>query len=300
MSGSNSDQIGGERREEDVWSAISTFEHILEAMPEDRVALEALCEAYARVGDHARATEYMVRLGELLLKLGDTVAARALLPRLEVAASVEPAAAALAQRIRETASTQNDSAGSQEVATAAGKAFEAGGEGKPVNIAEELSCAWNLFQAGELTQEEYAAIVHDLTELSLRQSKATLSVLHIMEGRKFRNLEKCVARMVRDCGTPFVSLANFDLRHDVANLLPFEVVMRRGALIFDLLGPDALVVVMNPYDRGLQAQVAEHTGRRCHFFVTLPSEFDAAVEKLAGLLRKERSAQANRETLTSG
>ena len=299
MSERNSDQGGGERRDEDLWSAIATFEQILEALPEDRVSLEALCEAYSRVGDHARATEYTIRLGEVLLKVGDLPAAQALLPRLDAAAALEPAAGALARKIRESGPTPEGSAQTRQVATATGVSAPTSSARKPVNIAEEMSCAWNLFQAGELTQEEYAAVVHDLTELSVQQGKGTVSVLHILEGRKFRNLEKIIAKLTKDCGTPFVSLANFELRHDVASLLPLEFVVRRGALIFDLLGRDALVVVMNPYDRGLQAQIVEKTGRRCHFFVTLPSEFDAAVEKLTGLLRKVSAGKSDSESLTS-
>jgi len=48
--------------------------------------------------------------------------------------------------------------------------------------------------------------------------------------------------------------------------------------VFELIGKDALVVVMNPYDRQLRRDIETMTGRKCHFFLTLPSEFDKALD----------------------
>ena len=63
---------GRKQLEEEVWSAIGAFEQILEAMPEDRASLETLSHAYGQIGDHARAYEYVLRLGRVLLVEGDS------------------------------------------------------------------------------------------------------------------------------------------------------------------------------------------------------------------------------------
>ena len=51
-----------EELEAEVWSAISAFEQILEAIPNDRASLEALSNTYEQIGDHTKAKEYMLRL----------------------------------------------------------------------------------------------------------------------------------------------------------------------------------------------------------------------------------------------
>ena len=38
--------------EAEIWNAINAFEQMLEAMPNDRVSLEALSHAYEQIGDH--------------------------------------------------------------------------------------------------------------------------------------------------------------------------------------------------------------------------------------------------------
>ena len=86
--------------------------------------------------------------------------------------------------------------------------------------------------------------------------------------------------VARDAQTPIISLLSFDIQKEAHGLLPMEFMIRRGAVVFDLIGDDALVVVMNPYDEALRAQVQEKAGRPCHFFLALPAEFDAAISKI--------------------
>ena len=68
--------------EEEVWNAIAAFEQILEAMPNDRASLEALCHAYEQIGDHTRAKDYVIRLVDVLVEEGDGAAAKRLSDRL--------------------------------------------------------------------------------------------------------------------------------------------------------------------------------------------------------------------------
>ena len=57
--------------EEEIWSAISAFEQILEAMPNDRASLEALAHAYEQIGDQTRGLDYLIRLTQVVLEEGD-------------------------------------------------------------------------------------------------------------------------------------------------------------------------------------------------------------------------------------
>jgi len=145
-------------------------------------------------------------------------------------------------------------------------------------MAEELAFAWNLLEAKEISQDEYSSLVQDLTEMSSVDSATTVSVLHVLESRAFKSLDRVLVHVSKECGTPVISLACFEIKPEAFSLLPYDFMVRRGALVFELIGKDALVVVMNPYDRQLRRDIETMTGRKCHFFLTLPSEFDKALD----------------------
>lgn len=283
--------------EAEVWNAITAFEQILEAMPTDRASLEALSHAYEQIGDLTKCKEYILRLGNVLLEEGDTASASGLLGKLE-GFSGDDEAAALAMKIKDAGGRvvrQPDIGGAATPGSDVAEDAESKPKKKVVvstafNMSEELAMAWNLMEAGELTQEEYASVVQDLTEMSAGDSVATISVLHVLEARGFKRLEKIIAYLVKQCGSPFVSLSNFDMTGDVAGTLPMDFVVRRGAIVFELLGHDALAVVMNPYDKQLRKDVETLADRKCHFYVTAPSDFDRAAEKAQELLAAQKEA----------
>ena len=265
--------------EEEVWSAISAFEQILQAMPKDRGALDVLSHAYEQIGDHTRAKEYTVRLAEVMLGESDSAALPGLLERLRTYAPEDPAVQDMVRRIEQMtggdAGTTTDTSATDPGAAAAKPA----GAPKGFNIANELSFAWGLLESEDLTQEEYSGIVQDLSEMGASEASATVSVLHVLESRGFRKLDRIMGRVAKECDAPFVSLGSFELQLDAMRLLPREFMVRRGAVAFGAMGGDLLVVVMNPYDQQLRHDVASLAGRRCHFFMTLPSEFDRALDR---------------------
>lgn len=292
--------------EAEVWNAITAFEQILEAMPNDRASLDALSHAYEQIGDLTKAKEYYVRLGNVLLDEGDAISAIDLLERLSAYAADDAEVADLIRRIRDAASGSEpesspvlqqsgpEYAASPEPAGSAASAAAPESRKRPpvstqFNMAEELAMAWNLMEASEITQEEYASVVQDLTEMSAGDSVSTISVLHVLEARGFKHLERIIAYLVRQCSTPFVSLSSFETPADLTLLVPVEFSVKRGGIVFELLGNDALAVVMNPFDKQLRKDVEAIAERKCHFFVTLPSEFDKAVEK-ANQVAAERKA----------
>ena len=274
-----------EELESQVWSAIAAFEQIVQTIPNDRVSLEALSHAYEQVGDLARSRDYLVRLANVVLDEKDRDAADLLRESLMRYASTYVEARRTEERL-EAFLADGQPAGrvvdlSHAGEPAADERRSAADTERPTaHVAAELSFAWTLFQAGELTQEEYASVAQDLSEISASQATVTVSVLHVLHDRGNRSLERIVAYVARDTGTPMIPLSLFEIPQATLGMLPFDFVVRHGVMPFELLGKDALVVILNPYNKAVRKQTETIIGRRCHFFLTPPSEFDAVVERL--------------------
>ncbi len=266
--------------ESQVWNAIAAFEQILEAMPDDRSSLETLAHAYTHIGDRTRAVQYLVRLGRVILDEQDAEAAgdlcrqlaeyegtgevAELQTRLKALADGQPLAAAPLPEPREDAGATPRVDRSKLI----------------FRVTDELALAYTLLEAGELAQADYAAIAQDLSEMSTGRSAMTISVLHVLEHRAFKHLERVMAYIATRGRAPVVLLHCFEPPRETLALLPLEFIIRRGAIVFELIKEDALVAVMNPMDQRLRADVTELTGRTCHFFTTLASEFDSLAAKL--------------------
>lgn len=275
----------------DAWDAIAAFEQILDAIPNDHVALEALVNAYEMVGEQAKACNYIVKLGNLLVEQGDIEAALALVDKLKQFGKANPEAVKTIALIEEarlnrtalvppTAKTQ---------ATALPDATPVVREKIEVvkrtsNVADELSFAWHMLQSKIITQDEYSTVAQDLTEMSAGEAKVTVSVLHVLHDRGLRNLEAVIAFSAKDTGTPAVSLSVFDLQKSVVTLLPLDFSIQRGVLVFEVLGATALVALLNPYNTKLREDVKALLEQKCHFFITLPSDFDNAISKFKSFL----------------
>ena len=116
------------------------------------------------------------------------------------------------------------------------------------------------------------------------------SVLHVLEARGFKNIERVLAHVAKECDTPAIQMSNFNLTYEVVSILNPELMLKRGVFVFERIGQDLLVAIMNPYDKQLRKDLEAHTGKTCHFFTTLPSEFDKALTKAAEVIL-ERQAQ---------
>ena len=273
-----------EELESQVWSAIAAFEQIVQTIPNDRVSLEALSHAYEQVGDLARSRDFLVRLVGVVVNEKDRDAADLLRERLERHAASSAEARDAQTRLeaflaegRPEARSFNAAA---EPAAAAVRAELVEAERPTSHVAAELSFAWTLFQAGELTQEEYATVAQDLSEVSASKSAVTVSVLHVLQDRGNRNVERIVAYATRDAGTPMIPLSLFEVQPAVLRLLPSDFVVRHGVMPFEVMGTDVLVVLLNPYNKALRKRVETIIGRPCHFFLTLPTEFDTVMARL--------------------
>lgn len=269
--------------ENQVWNAIAAFEQIVETIPNDRVSLEALSHAYEQVGDLSRAREYLSRLVAVVIEEKDRDTVEMLRDRVvALAASDSHARETLSHMDAFLASStsevkQFDLAEVPKEETAASKVDDA--EWRSAHVTAELSFAWTLFQGGELTQEDYATVAQDLSTISTNASIVTVSVLHALHDRGSRNLERILGFAARDSGTPLMPLSLFELQDSMFALLPKEFVIRFGVMPFEMMGNDVLIALLNPYNKQLREKTESFIGRRCHFYMTSPAEFDATLER---------------------
>ncbi len=269
----------------EVRDAIMAFEQILEAIPNDRLALETLYDAYQQVGDKAKALEHLSRLCKVVLDDRDTAAAPGLLEKLVALADGDPAAQKLIEELKKLS---------------AQRAAETPAVRKPdvlrrktVDITAELAMAWSLVQAGEFSQEDYSNVVHDLTEISSKNVEVPVSVLHVLHDRGFKHLEKVLSFVVTNSGLPIIPLSSFDVQKDAYNLLPMDFMTHRGAIVFELMGAgDALVAILNPYDTELRNAVQKVVGRRCHFYLASAETYDACLESIRKAVKAAEATAA--------
>jgi tetratricopeptide (TPR) repeat protein len=261
--------------ETEIWNAIAAFEKILEALPSDRVSLETLADAYEKVGDHTRAKDYLLRLANALIDEGDEDAVYELREKIQTFDGNDPQVKATLARIARL---------KPEKVMAMVLDDEQSASQRPVTIAGEIAFAWNLLQAKKLTQEDYTNIVHDLSENSSKKSQVPVSTLHVLHDRHFPALNDVLTFVAATCNTPLIALSNYDLQANVTALLPLNVMIKRGAIIFELMGEDALAAILNPYDTQLPADLEDLTGKTCHCFLVAPEDFDAALAKISKTL----------------
>ncbi len=265
--------------ESQVWNAIAAFEQILEAMPDDRSSLETLAHAYAHIGDRTRAKDYLVRLARALLAEQDAEAAGALTEQF-ADYSGDPDVDELLPRLRELAGPTASPATTTAPDTAGIPSKKVTRARLTFSVADELALAWSLLEDGQLTQDDYADVAHDLAEMSTAQGHMTISVLHVLENRAYKHLERVTTHIATRYQAPVIALHCFDPPRESLELLPLEFIVRRGAVAFDFIKDDALIAVMNPLDHRLRADVAALAGRTCHFYTTPASEFDSLVNKI--------------------
>ena len=268
--------ISEDSSEAELKSAVSAFEQILEVEPGDRLALETLGTAYARLGDVDKASLYLLRLADVVLNENDMRGAGDL---IKILRSLPPSDAITATI--------------KKLQAIAGKAAR-GDAKRPVaqrshDITREISLAWDLLQAEQITQEDYAGIVHNLSENSAKASKieVPITVLHALQDRQHRGLDRIVAYLAKTSGKPMIPVNQFDISIELLTSLPIEYMTQRGAIVFEKMGQDLLVAMLNPFDTELQQEIREETGRRCHFCTTGPFNYDTALASIRKTLASQ-------------
>lgn len=265
---------------EDERNALETFERILEIMPDDRGALEAAILAARACGEREAERSHRIHLADVLWSekamdaLGEHVAILRDDDDAQARAWVEAFDAGLQYHAESPAPEPGRTDPARPASPPPRSAF---------HISDEIDLAWKLFEHREIDQEEYAALVRDLTEMSASHNSGTVSVLHTLEASHHKNQERILSFLAQEAdetGTPFISLSCFTMRADLAQMLPEEFMVNRGAIVFETLGHERLVAVLNPFSQSLRTDVQQLCGHPCHFYLAKASEFDNALVRL--------------------
>ncbi len=268
----------------DEWAdAAAAFQKMLEVMPDDLLALESLFEAYLNQGDVPHALHYLERLIRVVLKEQERGIAEQLQEKLLTRSSEIPELAAFATQLEPLLHPG-------EVVLARSGATPAAVPRAKADIQAELALAWRLFQSDVLSQEDYARVVQDLTDVSARKTEVPVTVLHALHDRSFKHLDKVMAYLAKESGLPLIALGNFEIPHSIHALLPLEIMSHWGAIVFETLGPDLLVALLNPFDQVLRNEVGTMTGKVCHFYLTSAPDYDKALGNIRKALAEAAKA----------
>lgn len=264
----------------DLADSIAMLEQILEVMPQDVSALQALFNAYGQCGHRERAFEYLGLLAEVAHTSNDSEVSGFVIGHLQDYEEEYPAeVAAQRARLHVPVLPEDDGSTSSSIPKSTTSSVDA-------DISEELALAWKLFEENQLEQEEYSSILNDLTEVSSKDIDVPVSVLHVLNDRGFNQMNRIMNYMSSRSSTPCISLSNFELPETVASVLPLDIAAHDGALPFAFFGNDLLVAVLNPFNSILMDKVEKSSGHRCHAYLVSPVEYDEALGILRGLVAR--------------
>lgn len=261
---------------EELQQTAGVLEQILEVMPDDLFTLRALFGVTLDLGPSEKVFEYLTRLDDLARSMQDIETIHFVLEQYK---ALDDGSPDIQPRIGRLGTLLESLGAAPEPAVKVkpGRALS-GTEA----IEPEMALAWELLQDGQLSQEEYSGVVHDLTEMSSRQMGVPVTVLHILTDRQFSRFEKLMTHLCLKNNMPIIDLRQFEEAGDCSGLLSLEFMSRCAALPFATVGNDVLIGVLNPHDRSLVRRVEQMTGRRCHPYLVKPEEYD---ERL-GLMKK--------------
>ncbi len=277
--------------EEDVWLAITTYEEKLEVNPVDCEALQVLASSYGQIGDHTKAKEYFLRLANIVITEQNSITAAVILSDLKNYAEGDETLNDIVAQIDELAQKADE-----QMVGAKKSALELKAESITFSLASEMAFAWKLVESGDLSQEEYAGVINDLTEMSNQSDGLPISLLHVLETRNIGDLGSYMGKLADTCGTPIIALDSFEATTESVLALPMKFVIARCALVFDFIGGEALVAILNPYDMDIRDEVKFFLGGvNCHFFITSASQFDRRVERMHEIIAELEEAERERE-----
>jgi len=288
-----------------VNEAVSFFEQILQSMPEDRVSLEVLSQAYEQAGDANQACDLLARLARVIERDGDADAARLLQSRLAIYSDNAAASAALEQLTRFLSSStaspvggqktaKNEpalqAAGSSHIASQAMQLISGPAERRAI-VTQELDFAWLLHEQDLLSEDQYASIVSDITDLSASPKPLPVSVLHLFHDRHIPNIDRVLAFTAEKSGVPLLPLTSFEPQAAAYGMFPLNYMVIKGIVPFELMSHDLLVATLNPLNDKLREELENLTGQRCHFYLVQPSDFDATIDKIRKLSQEPEPAK---------
>jgi hypothetical protein len=261
--------------------SIAMLEQILEVMPQDMDALKALYTALRQGGMTGKSFGYLGRMVDVVS--GGGAGADDLTFVLQELEGFEVSRPSEVSGYLSRLSALAGSASHAAASSPGGESLLSDAETGDADVGEELALAWQLYEEGQLSQEEYSCVLHDLTEISSKELDVPASVLHVLSDRGFTQINRVINHMSSRSGVPCITLANFELIDRVAEVLPMEFAVHEGALPFAFFGDDLLVAVLNPFNSKLVDKVERVGGCRCRTYLVAPEDYDASLDRLRSL-----------------
>lgn len=263
--------------------AIALFEGVLQTNPEDQGALAALATAYGQAGDALRARVTLLRLAKVLVAKKDSTSAKDAIEALRPLAADDfdalEALNALETLVKENPPVSAAASSSARVAAAVTPLPSGVALGRII-LDREMRLAWDLLEAKEINQDEYATAIDDLTvQTADSRGNRTVSLLHALVDRAVPGFDRIVRYLTSRGKCPYVDLNSFDVVDVSLNGLPKEYLIRQGAIVFETCGDELLVGLLNPVDSKLKSDIESRLARPCHFYFVTPESFDAAWAK---------------------
>jgi hypothetical protein len=272
------------RDDRPIEEAIALFEGILQTSPEDQVALEALSLAYEQTGNLPLARTTLIRLARAIIRKNAHEAASAVITRLKPLSENDFDAL---EALRSLETLVQGGADTADLPGAApdkpARELLSGVALRRQVLRREMDLAWKLHEAGELNQEEYAAVVEDLTRLISHDQQTTLSLLHTLVDRAYPGIDRVMHYLAKTGKRPFLSLEAFDIQPVDLGDCPLDYLLHLGALPFAQMEGEPLIGLLSPLDKSLAADITAHVGRNCHFYLISAEAFDAGVKKITEL-----------------
>ena len=265
-----------------VEETISLYENLLKSSPNDSAALEALASAYEQAGNTLRARATLIRLSRVLITKRDTVAAARVVEMLRPHAEADfDALEALTSLDIFVKESPDATAEGQGVGQApANEPPPSGVILDKIILNREMSLAWDLCSDGHLKQEEYSQIIDDLT-VQIAESRGTaISVLHAVVDRQIPGFDGLMQHLSEKSRCPFIDLSAFEPQPPDLRGVPKSYLVRQGAVVFDEIGGEYLVGILNPVDKTLRKDLRHYLGVPCHFYLVAPEAFGKAWMKI--------------------
>ncbi|NLL82918.1 MAG: hypothetical protein GX230_01585 [Lentisphaerae bacterium] len=266
----------------DAHEIIRLVSTILEQMPDDRESLEMLATAYLKAGDGVQAAQTLARLATVLIRENDKNEAVAVYEKLEMLQTIAPETAPVVTRLEQFLAGISDESEPQAPTADTPPVKPASLEIDPQKrrdvLTDEMDLLWELRQQSLITEEQYAGVVSDLTDLISGEAITTISALHGLAFRSVPGLDAILIKLSNTYSLPIVSLTNFDLQAESFQKLPLPYITFQGVIPFEKMGKELLVAILNPLSKRLRQEVSSATGSRCHYFLVTPSDFDEALE----------------------
>mgnify|MGYP001297332869 CR=1 FL=1 len=285
-----------EQNDPKLAEAIAFFEQMLQTMPLDRTSLEFLSVAYEQTGQEEKRRECLIRLADCLLNERDFDNAQIIAARLS-AYRDDPAAQAAAERVAEM--IQGQILAEPSAPAASSPAGRQAFENAPVYAATafqdvgleihalsrsaataEMDLVWLWKEREYLPKEICMDIIHILTERPVTDHPILISALALLDEEHPEYTEQVMEAMQRASDVPPIPLELFELSPEAAQVLTPNFTHVKGALVFAMIGGEALVALLNPLNDALKEEIVLRAGRPCHFFLAHPRVWQQVAQNI--------------------